>query len=120
VTIRRFEDLDSWKQARLLTIKVYGVAKRDPLRSDWALRDQMCRASISVMANIAEGFGRKGKVEFSRFPTIAKASCAELQSHLYIALDLGYVDQDQFKQMFTLATRTELLIAGMIRHLQIP
>ena len=101
-----------------MTIAVYGAAKRDPLRSDWGLRDQMCRSSISVMANIAEGFGRKGKTEFSRYLTIAKASCAELQSHLYIASDLGYLDPDQFKQMFAVATRTEILIAGMIRHLQ--
>jgi four helix bundle protein len=70
------------------------------------------------MANIAEGFGRKGKIEFIRFLTIAQASCVELRSHLYIALDLNYLAEGRFHELFALATRVENLIGGLIRHLR--
>ena len=117
MAIRRFEDLNGWQQARELTKGIYRASSTPAFRRDFALSDQVRRASISVMANIAEGFGRKGKCEFIRFLTIAQASSVELRSHLYVALDLGYVDDVCFEDLSSLAERCENLIGGLIRHL---
>ena len=118
MAIARFEELDAWKQARILTKAVYRLSSLGPLQRDWALRNQMCRAAISVMANIAEGFARKGKIEFVRFLIIAKSSCTELQSHLYIASDLAYIGTEDHEKIFQLTMRVELVISGLIRHLR--
>ena len=80
--------------------------------------DQIRRASVSVMANIAEGFGRKGPHEFTRFLTIAQASVIEVQSHLYIALDLGYLEPSHFDNFYEQARKIESLIGGFIRYLE--
>jgi four helix bundle protein len=89
MVIRRFEDIESWKKARQLTVAIYAVSNRGHFRRDFGMRDQIRRASVSVMANIAEGFWRKGTRELSRYLTIAQASVIEVQSHLYVALDLA-------------------------------
>ena len=117
MVIRRFEDIDSWRQARQLTVSVYAASKDGPFRTDFGMRDQIRRAAVSVMANIAEGFGRKGNREFSRYLTVAQASVVEVQSHLYVALDLGYVEQAKFDCLFQQARRVEDLIGGLIRYL---
>jgi four helix bundle protein len=118
VTIRRFEDLEGWKRARELTTCIYKTSNGELFRRDFSLRDQLRRSGVSIMANIAEGFGRKGKAEFSRFLTIAQASSFELRSHLYVALDTGYLDQEHFQELFGMATRVENLIGGLLRHLR--
>jgi four helix bundle protein len=90
----RFEDLEVWQDARKLVRLIYTVTKTRPLLQDRVLREQMQRAAISVMANIAEGFGRRTHKEFAHFLNNARGSVAELQSHLYIALDQNYITNE--------------------------
>ena len=91
--VKNFEDLEIWKDARLLTKAIYQMTKDTGFAKDFALRDQIRRASMSVMSNIAEGFERGGNQEFIQFLYVAKASCGEVRSQLYVALDQAYVAQ---------------------------
>jgi len=88
VIISRFEDIESWRRARELGAEVYGLSTKGAFSKAFGLRDQIQRASVSIMANIAEGFRRNGATEFIRYLTIAQSSAIEVQNHLYIALDL--------------------------------
>jgi four helix bundle protein len=90
-TASRFEELVAWQKARALVREVYRLSSQRAFSSDFALRDQIRRAAISVPSNIAEGFERWHRTEFRRFLTIARASCAELRTQLYIANDVGYI-----------------------------
>ncbi|MBM3123272.1 MAG: four helix bundle protein, partial [Chloroflexi bacterium] len=90
-TFRRLEDIEAWRLARELAREVYAVSGRPPFDRDFALRDQVRRACVSVAANIAEGYGRGGSQEFLQFLAVAKGSVSEVRSHLYLALDQGYV-----------------------------
>src|SRR5215210_7381743 len=96
VPIKRFEDVEGWKKARLLTRELYSVTMKGEFARDFALRDQIRRAAISVMSNIAEGFEREGNKEFRQFLSLAKGSASEIRSQLYIALDAGYLTQGDF------------------------
>jgi four helix bundle protein len=87
MTFRRFEDIRAWQAARILTAAVYAASKQRPFSRDFGLRDQIRRANVSIMANIAEGFVHRSDREFVRYLFAAKASTAEVQSHLYVALD---------------------------------
>jgi four helix bundle protein len=118
LTIHRFEDIESWKHARQLTVEIYTATRGREFRRDFGLSDQIRRASVSIMGNIAEGFGRKGKREFPRYLTLAQASVLEVQSHLYVALDLEYVDPTTFEGLFQKARRIEDLLGGFIRYLE--
>jgi len=108
--IERFEDIISWQKARILTNKVY-----DSMSScrDYSFKDQIQRASLSIMNNIAEGFGRMGSKEFKRFLCIAKGSCDEVQSILYIALDRKYINKENFLDTHNLVTEVSKLIVGL-------
>ena len=117
-TIQRFEDIEAWKKARELNRAVYRITRADAFARDFALRDQIRRASISVMSNIAEGFERDGNAEFRHFLYIAKGSAGEVRSQLYAALDAEYIDQPTFDRITALALDTTRLIAGFIRHLE--
>ena len=90
--VRRFEDLIAWQRARELTRRIYLATSDERFRRDFGLASQIQRAAVSSMANVAEGFDRKRSAEFHQFLSIAKASCAEVRSHLYVALDVGYLD----------------------------
>ena len=116
--IEKFEDIEAWKEARKLTSAVYKLTHENQFKNDFALCNQIQRASISCMANIAEGFGRVSKQEFIRFLDIAYSSTIEVQSHLYAALDLNYIKQDQFDFIYSQAKKTAKLIAGFIRYLR--
>jgi four helix bundle protein len=103
MAVKNFEDLNVWKQARQLTQEVYRLTKTEKFLKDFGLRDQSRRAAISVMANIAEGFERGGNQEFVQFLYVAKASCGEVRSQLYVALDQGYAtanDSEKLLQLF--------------------
>lgn len=117
-TIERFEDIDAWKKARELTHRVYTVSNDGPFSRDFGLRDQMRRAAVSVMSNIAEGFERGGDVEFKRFLSIAKGSAGEVKAQLYVALDAALISRDQFDALFKMATETGNLIGGFMRYLR--
>jgi len=117
-SINRFEDIEAWKKARELARAVYRMSSSGPLARDFGLRDQMRRAAVSVMSNIAEGFGRSGDKEFSQFLSIAKGSVAEVKAQFYVALDTGYLNQLAFDQLYVLANETERLLAGFMLYLQ--
>jgi len=96
VTIKRFEDILAWQKARELTKGIYDLTSSSEFSRDFGLKEQMRRASVSIMLNIAEGFARKTDKDFSKFLIQAHGSAAEVQSGLYVALDQGYVTQSQF------------------------
>ena len=115
--IERFEDIEAWQKARELTREIYWVTNQGAFAKDFGLRDQIRRAAVSIMSNIAEGFGRGGNREFIQFLSMAKGSVSEVQAQLYIALDTGYITKDQFQQLYSLSQTTGNLIGGFIRHL---
>jgi len=94
--VERFENLIAWQKARQLTVEIYLITARGDFAKDFGLRDQIRRAAVSVMSNIAEGFDRGSRGEFHQFLVIAKASCAEVRSQLYVAQDVGYITQEIF------------------------
>lgn len=116
--IKRFEDIEAWKKARELNREVYRITRSDPFARDFALRDQIRRASISVMSNIAEGYERDGNAEFRQFLYIAKGSAGEVRSQLYAALDAEYIDDATFQRLTALAGEVTRLLAGFIRYLE--
>jgi four helix bundle protein len=115
--IKKFEDLQSWKKARELTNTVYKATSAGNFRRDFALKDQIRRASISILSNIAEGFERGGDKEFLQFLAVAKGSCGEVRAQLYIAIDQGYLSQDLFESLSNNADEIGRLIAGLMKYL---
>ena len=113
MAVDRFEALIAWQKARELTKAIYQMSNQGEFSKDFALTNQIRRASISVMSNIAEGFDREGNVEFHRFLVIAKASCAEVRSQLYIALDVGYISNDEFQMLMQLVNETGKILNGL-------
>ena len=111
--IQRFEDLVAWQKARSLSAMVYRITAHGDFARDFVLRDQIRRAAVSVMSNIAEGYERGGASEFHRFLSIAKGSCAELRSQLYIALDAGYLNNEIFEESHAQATEVARIIGGL-------
>ena len=110
--VERF-DLIAWQKARSLTPNVYRATRRQPLSRGIGLAAQLQRAAVSVMANIAEGFERSRPGEFHQFLSTAKASCAELRSHLYVALDIGYLDEPTFQALSDQAEEVSRIIGGL-------
>ena len=99
MAVSRFQDLIVWQKARALTAEVYRVTRQGDFARDFGLTSQMQRASVSIMANLAEGFDRNRPAEFQRSLGIAKGSCAEVVSHLYVALDVGYLAEATFSSL---------------------
>jgi len=97
--IEKFEDIEAWKKARELAKEIYAISNEALFARDFGLRDQIRRAAVSVMSNIAEGFERGGDVEFRRFLAIAKGSAGEVKAQLYVALDAGMIDQATFDSL---------------------
>jgi four helix bundle protein len=116
--IERFEDLIAWQKARGLTKEIYSASKAGGFARDFGLRDQIQRASVSTMSNIAEGFERGGDKEFIQFLSHAKGSCGEVRSQLYVALDQGYVTSANFDALSGQATEVSRLISGFMSYLQ--
>lgn len=113
MAINKFEDLIAWQKARILTKAIYQISNEGTFAKDFGLRDQIRRAAVSVMSNIAEGFDREGNVEFHRFLVIAKASCAEVRSQLYVALDVGYMSQSEFDKVMAITNETGRVLNGL-------
>ena len=111
--VERFEDLVAWQKARELVKKIYTITKKEPFLKDFGLRDQIQRASVSIMSNLAEGFERGSSSEFHQFIVTAKASCAEVRSQLYIAFDVGYITHQEFEQVNKLAVEVSRIIGGL-------
>jgi four helix bundle protein len=117
-TFLSFVDIDAWQKARELTSNVYALTRSSSFAKDFALRDQIRRSSVSVMANIAEGFGRSGSGEFVQFLAVAKGSACEVISHVYVALDQKYITKEEFESLSVLAGQTINLIGGLMKYLQ--
>ncbi|HEY6230821.1 MAG TPA: four helix bundle protein [Pyrinomonadaceae bacterium] len=111
--IERFEDLIAWQKARFLTAQIYKVTGEGDFAKDFGLKNQIQRAAVSIMSNIAEGFERARPAEFHQFLSMAKASCAELRSQLYVAFDVGYLFEEEFNELMTLAQEVSRIIGGL-------
>jgi four helix bundle protein len=116
--IKRFEDILAWQEARKLVQEIYVFTREGGFAKDFGLRDQIQRAAVSVMANIAEGFDCESHVEFARFLGIARRSAIEVQSLLYAALDIGYISEEKFSREFAQANKTKALIGGLKKSLK--
>lgn len=117
-TFERFEDIEAWRRARELCGEVYRVSGRGAFSMDFTLRDQVRRASVSTMSNIAEGFERSGSGEFIQFLAIAKGSAGELRSPLYVAFDQGYIPREDFDRLSGLASETAKMVTGLMKYLR--
>lgn len=118
MAIKDFEDLEIWKLARELTNEVYEVSKGGCFAKDYVLRDQMRRAAVSIMSNIAEGFERGGTQEFIQFLAIAKGSCGEARSQTYTVLDQGYVDKKKGEKLISSFRKLSVMINKFITYLK--
>ena len=119
MSIERFEDVKGWQEARKLVKLVYdAINKSEKFSRDYRLIGQIQGAAVSSMANIAEGFARQSNKEFIQYLFISKSSAAEVQSHLYVALDQGYITQDIFTQIYNKAEDVQKLDSGFIKYLK--
>ena len=118
MAVKRFEDLEVWKEARRLTHEIYELTKKENFRKDFALCGQIQRAAISIMSNIAEGFERGGNQEFSQFLYIAKGSCGEVRSQIYVAVDQGYLGQEKSERLINFFNRLSSMISNLITYLR--
>jgi four helix bundle protein len=115
--IERFEDIDSWQKARELTQIIYNQTNKGKYSKDFGLRDQIQRAAVSIMANIAEGFDAGTAKSFIVFLRYAYRSASEVQSLLYVAVDCSYITRDEFNKTLTLSAEIKRLIGGFIQYL---
>ncbi len=116
--IEAFEDLIAWRKARTLAAAVYTATDEVGFSRDFSLRDQMRRAAVSVMSNIAEGFERHRLSEFHQFLSVAKGSCAELRSQLYVALDVKYLTKENFEILIAQSREVALILGGLRSSVQ--
>ncbi|HEY9865023.1 MAG TPA: four helix bundle protein [Candidatus Obscuribacterales bacterium] len=116
--IKRFEDIQAWQKARELVREIYKICNFGELSKDYGLKNQICRASVSCMSNIAEGCTRKSHKDFAHFLDIARGSATEVQSLLYVALDVNYINQHEFDKLYKKAEETISLIAGLTTYLR--
>ncbi|OGO66683.1 MAG: four helix bundle protein [Chloroflexi bacterium RBG_19FT_COMBO_55_16] len=116
-TITRFEEIEAWQSARLVTRRVYELTQEGRIARDFGLRDQMQRASVSILSNITEGFESRTTPLFLDFLGRAKGSAGELRAQVYVALDVGYFDQTQFEEIFDLVEKCSRQISRFITYL---
>lgn len=119
-TIKRFEDLECWQEARKLVNMIYSAIRANPeFQKDFRLVSQYTAAGISVMNNIVEGWASQSNAEFIRFLTYSRRSCAETQNCSYVALDQEYVSQPTFQELYDPALKTIKIIDGLLRYLRL-
>ena len=116
--IEQFEDIKSWQKARELSKEVYLISDIGNFGKDFSLKDQVRRCSVSISSNIAEGYERQSDKEFARFLYIAKGSCGELRSQIYLALDLNYISIKQAGKLQSQAIEISKMISGLIKYLK--
>jgi four helix bundle protein len=116
-TIKNFEDLKAWQKGRELAGFIYSLTRKQKFSRDFGLSGQIRAAAGSVMHNVAEGFESGYDAEFARFLKLARRSAAEVQSELYLALDTGYITEDELREAYELAVDAKKLINGMISYL---
>jgi four helix bundle protein len=113
----KFEDIVAWQKARVLARRIYLVTDQNKFRQDFVLKQQITRAAISVVSNIAEGFARRTNKEFTQFLYISHGSMAEMEAQLYIALDLGYISNNEFNEIYASCNEIPRMIMGLIKYL---
>ena len=118
MTIKRFEDLECWQEARALTKTIYNYVNQSGFSKDFRLIGQITGASISVMNNICEGFDSRSNKEFIRFLSYSRRSCSEVQNCLYISLDQKYITEGDFQDTYTQCEKVRKIIDGLIRYLR--
>lgn len=116
--IEKFEDILTWQKARELTREIYRFSRQGEFAKDFALRDQIRRAVISITSNIAEGFERGGTKEFVQFLGYAKGSSGEVRSQLYVALDESYLKEQEWQNLHNRCLEISRLLDGFIKYLQ--
>jgi len=116
--VERFEDLIAWQKSRELTKKIYQITGQEQFAKDFGLKNQIQRASVSIMSNIAEGFDRFRPNEFHQFLSIAKGSCAEVRSQLYVAFDIGYLQENDFNELKSVAEEVSKIINGLRSYIE--
>ena len=117
--IESFEDIKAWQEARTLAKMVYEAAKSSQdFDANRKFAEQLQNAAVSIMSNIAEGFSRSSINEFTRFLSMAQSSTAEVQSHLYVALDQGYINKETFNELYSKSDEVSVLITGFIQYLR--
>ena len=117
-TFRTFEDIQAWQSARALAREIYATSNTPVFSRDLSLRDQIRRVAVSVVSNIAEGFGRGTPREFASFLSIARGSVSEVRAQLILANDFGYVSEDLLKRLGHHCSETHALISGLISYLK--
>lgn len=117
-TFQSFEEIEVWQKARQLTKRVYQVSSKGPFARDFGLRDQMSRACVSIMSNIAEGYERGGTKEFLQLLSVAKGSAGEVRSQLYVALDQDYLTGRVFEELTNHAREISRMLAGLMAYLR--
>jgi four helix bundle protein len=116
--IKKFEDIDAWKESRKLVKMVYdAINNNEKFKRDYRLVGQIQGAAVSAMSNIAEGFSRKSNKEFMQYLFISKSSAAEVQSQLYVALDQEYITGDIFSKIYDQAETVSKMNSGFIKYL---
>jgi len=115
---KRFEDLPVWKDARKLVKEIFGICRKKSMANQYSFRNHIERTAVSVMANIAEGFERDGDKEFGQFLSQAKASAGELRSHLYVALDMNFIESKEFDSLIWKVTSISKQLSGLIRYIR--
>ena len=116
-TFKTFEDIQAWQRSRELTNSIYRVTSQGTFAKDFGLRNQIRKASVSIMSNIAEGFERSGTREFIQFLATAKGSAGEVRAQLYVALDQGYVEQAIFDDLSQSIIKISMMLSGLITYL---
>jgi four helix bundle protein len=117
--IEKFEDIGAWQKARELTKEIYAISNQGTFSKNFGLRDQVRRASVSIMSNIAEGYERGGNKEFGQFLALAKGSCGEIRAQLYVALDQGYLDQATFDRLMNTCVQISKMLAGFLKYIHV-
>ena len=116
--MKRFEDIDAWQEARRLASEVYRTTNDGPFKRDFGLKDQIRRSAVSVMANIAEGFGRKTNKDFAKFLYTSKSSAMETISHLYVSMDQNYTTKDLFSSLEKGYEKVIKMLVNLIKYLE--
>ncbi len=114
----KFEEIQAWQKARDVTLRIYEITTNAAFAKDYGLKEQIRRAAVSIMANIAEGHGRKTNPEFANFLNIARGSVAEVQSHLYVAHGLSYINQNDFEELYQTLTEISRMLLSLAQYLR--
>ncbi len=115
---KRFEDLEVWINSKELSVLIYKVTNGDDFKKDFGLRDQLRRASISIVSNIAEGFERNGNKEFIQFLSLSKGSAGEIRAQLYVANELGYINEEDFRSLLEKTVLISKMLSGFMNYLR--